>query len=369
MKCKVWFMMSHARAGGAERVYWILSQYFDKSKFEVSLVLLDASRPFFSTNLKDVSIIYLKSQRASKAFFKLCKLIKEERPSAIFSNGSHLNILMAMVSVFAPIPLLIGREANVPEEHAKQGSFKDFFWDKFLSLAYKRIGWGICQSEEIKRSLSRKYRIPSKKLTIIPNPVLATPIRRSSGGLNGRKLIAVGRLSTEKGLFRLIDIIKNLPEEYTLSIAGDGPLKDSLQKKIKELNLEDRITLLGMIKNVQQVISEHDVLVLPSFSEGFPNVVLEALSVGVPVVSFKVSGISAMIEHGFNGYVVSQNDLEGFKKKIILAIENDWDIQSIKADVSAKFGVHKVVKMYESLVPTALNGLPLSPKIAAEWRD
>lgn len=369
MKRKVWFMSSHLKAGGAERVFWLLSQYFDKSKFEVSLVLFDSTDPFFSTDLQDVNIIHLRTVKASKSFFKLVNLVRKEKPYAIFSNGSHHNILMAMVSIFAPIPNLIGREVNVPEAMAQLSDSKHKFWDKFVSTAYKRIHIGVCQSEEIRWSLSKRYRLPIGKLKIIPNPVVATSISRCQHFDNQKKLIVVARLAVEKGLFRLLEIVQKLPDEYTLSIAGEGPLKYKLIERIKQLRLESRVKLLGLVKNVQQLVSEHSLMVLTSYTEGFPNVVLESLSVGVPVVSFRVSGISALLKNDFNGYIIDQNDNQGFVEKVLKACHKEWDTEAIKHDVNERFGVLKVTKMYEDLLLPATKNVKKKPSIAEVWQD
>jgi len=350
MKRKVWFILGHLKAGGAERVFWILSQYFDKSRFEVSLVVLDSADPFFSTDLEDVNVMHLKSVRASRSLFKLIRLIRQEKPYAIFSNGSHLNTLMAMACAFAPVPLLIGREVNVPELMASINGSKDMFWDRFVSLAYKKINVGICQSEEIRQSLTRRYSIPENKLKIIPNPVIATPVTKSDHPRNKNKLLMIARLATEKGILRMLEVMKSLPADYSLDIAGDGPLKQKVIEEIKALNLQNRVNLLGVVKNVQQLIADHSLMVLSSFTEGFPNVVLEALSVGVPVVSFKVSGVPALITNDFNGYIVEQNDLRGFRDMIIKACNKEWYTYEIKHEVNLKFGVQKVVSMYQDLL-------------------
>ena len=174
MKKKVYFVLSHLRAGGSERVFWILAQYFDKSVYDVSLVLLDSRDPFFSTDLEGVRIVNLNSIRASHSFFKLSKLIKEEKPYAVFTTGGHINTLLSCISIFVPIPKLIGRESNVMDIMSKLGGFRDRFWDLFVRATYKRINIGVCQSQEIRRSLANHYRVPERKLVVIPNPVIST---------------------------------------------------------------------------------------------------------------------------------------------------------------------------------------------------
>jgi glycosyltransferase involved in cell wall biosynthesis len=98
------------------------------------------------------------------------------------------------------------------------------------------------------------------------------------------------------------------------------------------------------------MIATHDILVITSFVEGFPNVSLEALSVGIPVVSFKVSGISELIVEGFNGYAVEKDELKEFKNCLIKASVTGWNKKLIKEDVVNRYDIEPIVKMYEKLI-------------------
>src|SRR5690606_40406937 len=165
------------------------------------------------------------------------------------------------------------------------------------------------------------------------------------------KLLVVARFAAEKGLERLIDVMAQLPSNYQLSMAGKGQQRAAIENKVKKLNLTSRVTFLGEIRDVQQVMLEHDLLVLSSFTEGFPNAVIEALAVGLPVVTFKVSGVNEIIKEGFNGYVVPQNDVAGFKEKIIEACTaSTWNYKEIKADVYTNFNLNKITQAYEQLI-------------------
>jgi len=349
-KKKVYFILGHLGAGGSERVFWILSQHFNKSVYEVSLVLLDAKNPFFSINLEGVNIINLNTVRASNSFFKLYKLIKKEKPFAVFTTGGHINTLLSFLSLFVEIPTLIGRESNLMEIMAKLGGLKDRFQDLFVGLTYKRFNLAICQSLEIKYSLANHYRIPKQKLVVIPNPVLPSEITVNQYSNRDKKIIIVARLAIEKGILRFLKVMKRLPEEYKLTIAGDGPLKKNIINEIETLELSNRVNLVGLVTNVDQLIANHQLMVLPSITEGFPNVVLESLAIGIPVVAFRVSGIQSILNHNRNGYIVDQDDLQKFEQYVIKACNQSWNHDAIKADVNARFGVQKVVKQYESLL-------------------
>lgn len=350
MKKKVFFIVSHLGAGGSERVFWLLSQYFDKTFYEVSLVLLDSRNPFFSVDIAGVNIVNLNSIRASNSFFKLCKLIRTERPYAIFTTGGHINTLLSFVSLFAPVPVLIGRESNVMNLTARLGGPKEKFWNLFVRLTFYRFKVAVCQSKEIHDTMANLYHIPKRKLVVIPNPVLLTNLLKEEKSRAGKKLILVARLAVEKGIIRLLHIIKRLPADYSLTIAGEGPMKQAIKTEIQMLQLAQRVHLVGLITDISNLIVNHDLMVLSSLTEGFPNVVLESLSVGIPVVAFRVSGIPEMLSNGFNGYIINQDDQEAFAAHIVKACNRKWDAFAIKDDVYSRFGVEKVVKQYEKLL-------------------
>lgn len=347
---KVFFIISHLKAGGSEKVFWMLSQYFDQSKFEVYLLVLDSNQAFYSQNLNGIKIIDLQSPRASKAIFKIIKLIKAEKPCAIFTTGGHINTLLAIVSMFVTIPVIIGRESNVMNVMTELGGFKERFWDKFMGFTYKRLDIAICQSDEIKRSLLEYYNVSSEKLKVIPNPILKTEIIKYPSSSKNKRIIIIARLAIEKGIIRFLRILDKLPQEYVLTIAGEGPMKAEILKLIDDLNLSERVKLVGIVREIPELIAAHDVLALPSFTEGFPNVVLESLEVGVPVIAFEVGGIKAMLKLGFNGYIIQQNDLQDFYFNLVKACNQKWNHQLIKADVENRFGISKTVKQYEALI-------------------
>jgi glycosyltransferase involved in cell wall biosynthesis len=352
MKKKIFFVLSSFSAGGAERVFWLLCQYFDKSKFEIVVILLNTKRNGFSLNLPGVKIIDLKTMKASLSLIPLVKLIKKETPFAIYATGGHINLLVAVASVFCNVPRLIARGTNIPSERIKYGNFKSRLLSKIGLSLLNRFDVIVCQSKEMLDSWSSSRIIDNKKLVIIANPVLESQYINSLDHLAPEKsLIIVARLSSVKGHDRLLTILSELPSQYRLTISGsDGGVQDLVDKQIGQLNLKHRVVRTGQISDVCKVISQHMILVLSSYTEAFPNVVLEALSVGTPVVTFRVGAVSNFIVNGFNGYIVEQGDNEGFKNSIVAACNKSWDHAAISRDVVNRFSVKKIVKQYEHLV-------------------
>ena len=349
MQKKVYFVLSSLNAGGAERVFWLLSQNFDTSRYDVNLVLLNSRSRFFSSELRGVRVIELNTGKASRSFFKLYRLFKKEKPYAVYTTGGHISALVGLISFFIRIPHLIARPSNVAEVIRFKG-LKARILGFLNQVFYSRFDTVVCQSEEICSSVRGKYP-DSTRIVIIPNPVIPTEwIKKDPPAPDVRRLINVARLTRQKGHERLIRIMHDLPPEYRLDIAGDGPLKEEIAGQVHALNLQDRVNILGLVNGIPELLSRYDLMVLPSYVEGFPNVVIESLSVGIPVVAFEVGGISALIRDGFNGYIVEQGNTDAFREQVIRACTQTWDHQAIKDDVAARFSIDTIVSGYQQLI-------------------
>jgi glycosyltransferase involved in cell wall biosynthesis len=351
VKKKIFLVVSSLGPGGSERVFWLLSQGINKAEYEVSLVMLDSSKKFLSRDIPNVNIIDLNTSRASRSFIKLYRLINREKPYAVFSTSTHINLLVALVAVFVSIPKVIARESNIYTEMSEFATKRARIFGYSVNLLYRRFNFIICQSEEMKESFLNRFEIKQKKLVVIPNPVLSTKNYNAVLTNTGmEKLLMVARLSPEKSHSRLLKIFSMLPEKYHLTIAGDGICKDDIIAQVKKLNIEQRVSMIGLIANVDETVSKHDLFLLTSVTEGFPNAALEALAMGIPVISFKVGGIASMIRPGFNGYIVEQDDIKGFKQSIIKASSISWDHEKIREDALARFSLQTVANQYTNLI-------------------
>jgi len=349
---KVFFVLSSLTSGGSERVFWNLAQGFNKDKFEITIIILDSTVNCFSMDLEGVRFIDLKTKKASRSFFALYSVLKREAPYAVFSTTDHINILVSLVGRFLNIPMLIARASNIPHEQRLFEGFKSKFYELFASASYRGYKQIVCQSDEMKQSLIDTYNVDQNLIRVIANPVLqSNKIKGAKTPVKIYKLLVVARFALEKGLDRLVEIMAGLPENYHLDFVGTGVLKDQIAKQIADMQLGHRLKILGEIKNIHEVMVQHDLMVLSSHTEGFPNVVLEALTVGLPVVTFKVSGIPGLIVDGFNGYVISQGDLDGFRQKIIQACTIDnWNPEAIRQNVYQKCALDKISAEYEELI-------------------
>lgn len=153
----------------------------------------------------------------------------------------------------------------------------------------------------------------------------------AAGPLSNRELnhpphlIYVGRLSPEKGLTTLVDAVARLGVPVRASLAGSGPERDRLQQRIEKLGIASRVSFVGAIPwgpELFRFMQSADMLVLPSFTEGLPLVLIEALANGVPVVASRVGGVPELIEHGRTGLLFDPGDSEGLARAIATLIRD-----------------------------------------------
>lgn len=153
---------------------------------------------------------------------------------------------------------------------------------------------------------------------------VAVPERPTLEKLIGRKLLAetkvlvtIGELSRRKNHRLAVEMMEELKDlDLILLIGGDGAEHAHLQKQIVEKGLENRVFMPGYVQNVKQVLTEADCYIFPSYQEGLPVAIMEAMAAGLPVVAAKIRGVTDLIEHGQGGYLVSGFDPTDFAVKV-----------------------------------------------------
>ncbi|WP_288356582.1 glycosyltransferase family 4 protein [uncultured Cycloclasticus sp.] len=145
-----------------------------------------------------------------------------------------------------------------------------------------------------------------------------------------KQLLCVGRLCEQKGQLLLLESMKSLKEsgvDYKLILAGDGPMRAEVEKRIKEYSLTDRVEITGWISSeeVKSLLIKSRGLVLPSFAEGLPVVIMEALALYRPVISTYVAGIPELVKHGENGWLVPAGDVSALTEAVHGLLNTDTD--------------------------------------------
>ncbi|MFH0896368.1 MAG: glycosyltransferase [Bacteroidota bacterium] len=339
--------------GGAEQVVINLAKGLDKTKFQPFVCCLNDEGQFADVLKKEGIQVFALTKARGLDFSvipKLVKIIKENNIQIVHTHLWGANFWGRMAAKSASVPVVI-TEHNVDEWKSPL----HFLIDRFL---FKKTDCFIAVSAAVRSFYSAKLRVPAEKIKVVYNGIQAnesqghkvtkSQVKASLGIKDDEKVIAIiGRLVSQKGhefflkaFARLVSsrlsledasrepFRQGLASKVKALIVGDGPLKNSLQSTVHSQQLEEKVKFLGLRKDVPEILSITDILVLSSTREGLPMILLEAMAAGVIVVATRVGGTPEVVEDGVNGYLVESGDVEGLRRKIEYVLKADDDSRS-----------------------------------------
>lgn len=294
------FFIGTLNQGGAERVISILTKHMADAKEQVKIILYYDEDPFYAIH-PDVEIVRLERETGTKGllknFFRLRKYIKENA-DVLISFLAPFNIIAILASLGLRKRVIVA-DRNDPR-HVPS--------NKLVRLArnflYRFANGVVVQNTDNKNYFSKTVQ---KKSSVIFNPVdLGEKRGQALRTEKKKRVVSVGRLIKQKNQEMLLDAFAEIHgdfPEHILTIYGEGDYRATLENKIKEFGLEGFVELPGSRKDVFDLISDAELFVLSSNYEGMPNALIEAMCLGLPVISTAVSGTSDLIEDGLNGRV------------------------------------------------------------------
>ncbi len=292
----VCFVLPDLGGGGAQRVMLEFAGGLDPQRFAVTLVVIGRSQMLADQVPQGMSMVQLGAERLRSGALHLVRCLRSLQPSIIVSVMGYQNLtVLALRPLLRGSPRILVREANNVSATARQfPSWLDAH--RAYRFLYSRADAIVAPVGRIATEIAGIVPDAERRTHVIPNPVneaslrrRATPPMRPPG--TGLVLVGAGRLTAQKGFDRLIDIMPRLPTDARLTIYGDGADRGVLDQRIERLGLRQRVTLAPFSASLSAAIAGSDVFVLPSRWEGLPNVVLESLALGVPVVASKESGV------------------------------------------------------------------------------
>jgi glycosyltransferase involved in cell wall biosynthesis len=320
-------------AGGVERIATVLMNEMCRRGHEVSLLTWDRSEAeaFYKFDERITWHALDMGDYLQKAGWglrfkrarRVRRLVKTLKPDVIlaFQHGTFLSTRLFTFGMGIPT---IASERNAPSrfDHLKAGRYRNLIFQSF------RLATRITIQCESYRSEYPAYL--QSRIVTIPNPVFPAQSHASPQGEPGQQktLLSIGRLSYQKNYFVLLQafaaLYKDFPQ-WRLVIAGEGEDRPRLDAKIVEHELTDQVSLPGAIEDVGSLYRESHLLCLPSRWEGFPNVLAEALSHGLPVVGFEgCAGVRDLIQQGDNGLLAEGNgNVESLARCLRTLMEDD----------------------------------------------
>lgn len=337
--------------GGVGKILSFVADNLLKNGFIVTVLSLrNEERPsFLPDKAHFISLQKEKSNnrllRRAEELCNLRKCLRKYKPFVICTFGSEPSVMVRLATVGFKNTTVISAERSDPYTLPK-------FWKIMSSWAYKHSDYCVFQLEKQRDFYGEKVR---KKSFVIPNAFIP---KESDGGtvVERKVVVSAGRFVYQKGydtLIRAFAKVSKTHPDYTLELYGGGEEKELYEGIIKEEGLEGKVKLFDYVKNVTAVIAGCSVFVLSSRFEGIPNVMIEAMSVGVPTVSTDCSpgGPAFLTDNGKRGLLVPVDDIDAMAMAICRIIE------------------HSVLSNKLSASGSEICEILTESKIAAKWEE
>ena len=340
---RISILLPDLRGGGAERIRIVLAHEFARAGHEVEFVLMRAEGELLEEARAVFSVIDLNAPRARQLPITLAKYLRAQRPDALLAA-------MWPLTVIAPIAArLSGDRCSVlVSEHG------------ILSAQY--LDWGLAHSAALRISMAFGYRladhrvgvssgviadianlsaVPLHAFNVIYNPVPPRPdpapesivaANKLWAGAPSARIVTVGSLKAVKNHALLIRAFARVARpDARLMIVGGGARRGALEALARELGVNERVIFAGFHPDPTPFYRTADVFVLSSNYEGFGNVIVEALSCGIPVVSTDCpSGPAEILENGRFGRLVPVGDADALAQAINAALAAPIDVDMLK---------------------------------------
>ena len=305
MSKRITFFDGTLEKGGAERVISILSKKLAEASYDVEILLYFDRKIYYQID-KRVKITTIQGKTGTTNIIRNMLWMRsylKGKETCLVSFLAPFNMLALVVSFGLKLPVIVA-DRNDPRHVPER-----FIIRKIRDFLYQFANRVIVQTSHNKEYFNKRLM---RKIEIIYNPV---DVGKTKGiGLvtkKKKKIVSVGRLMEQKNqqlLIKCFSKIKNRYPEYKLNIYGEGPERGKLEKQIHELGLDRDVILEGQVDDVFSEIANSEIFVLSSNYEGMPNALIEAMCLGLPVISTKVSGATDLIEEGINGLLVDCMD-------------------------------------------------------------
>jgi len=304
-----------------------------------------------SVNIIDLGMNHSRLFRRLLYAKQVANYCRKEKPTFILSTLPYCNLTAAMAKVLFGIgsTRLLIREANSLANIRKAGRFTASLNFFMMRCLYPRVDWVTANSENTLSELEQEIGIPASRQALVRNPV-ELHANQIAANREYKVILGCGRLLPQKDFATLVWAVAIVQKTHRccLVIVGEGPERANLEALAQSLELHgDAFVLPGFVDNTEDYYRQADVFVLPSKWEGLPNVVLEALSYGLPVVATDCSGGTREIfTEAPEDHLVAVGDVAGMAARIIHFLERPPEQGRMQAVLSGRYDVSTIASSY-----------------------
>lgn len=346
------FIAANLNSGGAERVMSLLANQFIENGYGVEFIFLKKDIRFYPLH-QNIKIKVAEKECGSNSLIKkllwMRKHIQQDKPDAIFAFriAIYCVTLISLLGIKVPD---IASERNDPR-------FNSLAWKAIQAVLLPLTDRFVVQTQQIKDYFPKFIQ---KKTDIIFNPVTEKVFLLPSVPKE-KRIISVGRLHSQKNQKMMIEAFARVSEEFPewkLVIYGEGPEREALELRIKNLELRKQILLPGRSENIIDELNRSEIFAFSSDYEGMSNAVVEAFCVGLPIITTKVSGTEDFITENKNGFLLERNDIDGMEKAMRKLMSDENQRKSIGNNNRQQaniFKIEHIFQQWENVVNKVVN--------------
>lgn len=306
-----------AAYGGGERYLELLFERLDRTQYRPLLICPEPGSFVGRMEARGVEthLVHLAPLFNPFALWRLTRLLVQQRVTILQTHGARSNFYGRIAGRLAGVPVIISTVHNSLKDYEVR-PLKRWLYMYLLRLTLPLVHRIICVSDSNRRDLIEECSAVAAKTQTVyngvdPSAFSSQPdrqtVRKELGTTQGPVLVTIGRLADQKGHRYLLQALPRLLETWPqlcCLFVGEGELRDALHHMAIDLGVEQACRFVGVRADIADILAAADLFVLPSLSEGFPFVLLEALAMGCPIVASRVNGIPELIEEGKTGFLV-----------------------------------------------------------------
>lgn len=367
--------------GGGERYLELLFERLDRSRFSPLLICPEPG-PFvgkMKTRGIPTNVVHLTPLFNLVALIRLAQVLKRNDVTVLQTHGPRANVYGRLAAWLAGVPCVVSTIHNSIKDY-EVNSIQRYVYRTILRLLLPLTDRVICVSEALRQDVIADCPGTASRTTTVWNgidPALLlcrgnrNKIRREWCRGSGPVLLTVARLTEQKGHRFLIEALPGLLAEWpalVCLVVGEGECRESLRALAREKRVEQCCRFAGVRNDVVDWYATADVVVLPSLSEGFPFVVLEALAMARPVVATNVNGVPEVIRDGMHGLLVPPRNPQALQAAIRTLLHDPCLAACLgktgQKEVAARFTSEKMVQDTVKAIEEAMPALRASHSVA-----
>lgn len=358
---KVVALICDLSRGGAQGVFVNVVNYIYEKGIDIEIVVQSLMEPVYKERLNSmIPITSLESTNAKKMILPLKNYLKNTNFTHALVFGPEIAINLYILRKTMRLDFkIIGRSLNTLTQ---EFSYADSFFRKNITANlikhfYHKIDFAIAQSANMEEDMISNWGFDPKKITVINNALQPRYELEAESNIDNPKndyIMYAGRLEKQKGLEMLLQAFSmmNSPK-IELKIIGSGSLKENLMAQCQTLGIKDRVTFIDHTTEILKYYKGAKIVAMTSYFEGFPNVLVEAIACGTPIVAYDLpSGPKEIIIENVNGYLIPYLNVKKFSEALDLAVMHNWDYKKIK-ETSFRYFRRNIMPKYIEVIEDA----------------